>query len=66
MAFVPNNIVNVRVTDLSVRTVTYNDAMLEAQEKLLLQFCTQSGEYWTIRTGMLSRAASLHCLVYWS
>lgn len=57
-AFVPNNIVNVWVTDLSVRTVTYNDAMLEAQEKLLLQFCTQSGEYWTIRTGLLSWAAS--------
>ena len=40
-AFVPNNIVNVWVTGLSVRTVTYNDVMLETQEELLLQFCTQ-------------------------
>lgn len=57
-AFVPNNIVNVWITDLSVRTVTYNDVMLEAQEKLLLQFCTQSGEYWTIRGGLCAWSSS--------
>jgi hypothetical protein len=54
-AFVPNNIVNVWVTrPFNHCTVTYNDAMIDAQEKLLLQFCTSSGEYWTIRTGLLS------------
>jgi hypothetical protein len=57
-AFVPNTIVNVWITDLSVRTVTYNDPNLEAQDKLLVQFVTPSGEYWTIRTGLLSWAAS--------
>lgn len=43
-AFVPSNIVNAWVTDLSVRTITYNDVMLDAQDKLLLQFVTKSGE----------------------
>ena len=57
-AFVPNTIVNIWITDLSVRTVTYNDPNLEAQDKLLVQFVTPSGEYWTIRTGLLSWAAS--------
>ena len=57
-AFVANGIIDVWVTDISVRTVTYNDANLEPQDKLLFQFVTQSGEYWTIRTGLLSWAAS--------
>lgn len=57
-AFVPNTIVNVWITDLSVRTVTYNDPNLGAQDKLLVQFVTPSGQYWTIRTGLLSWAAS--------
>ena len=57
-AFVPNHIVGVWITDLSVRTISYNDSMLEPQEKLLLQFCTKSGEYWTVRTGLTSWASS--------
>lgn len=57
-AFVPNTIVNVWITDLSVRTVTYNDPNLEAQDKLLVQFVTPSGEYWTVRTGLQSWASS--------
>ena len=57
-AFVPNNIVNVWITDHSVRTITYNDVMLDSQDKLILQFVTKSGEYWSIRTGLTSWASS--------
>ena len=54
----PNGIVDVWITDPSVRTVTYNDPTLQAQDKLLCHFVTPSGVYWTIRTGLTSWAAS--------
>jgi len=57
-AFVPNTIINIWVTDISVRTVTYSDPMLPPQEKLIVQFVAPDGTYWSIRTGLLSWSAS--------
>ena len=57
-AFVPNTIVNAYITDLSVKTVNYQDPNLEAQDKLFVQFCTPSGEFFVIRTGINSWTAS--------
>ena len=57
-AWLPSVITKVWVTDLSVRTQTYNDPNLEAQDKLICQFVTSSGEYWNLRVGLTSWAGS--------
>ena len=57
-AWLPSVITKVWVTDLSVRTQTYTDPNLEAQDKLICQFVTSSGEYWNLRVGMTSWAGS--------
>ncbi len=57
-AWLPSVITKVFVTDISVRTQTYTDPLLEAQDKLICQFVTSSGEYWNLRVGLTSWAGS--------
>lgn len=56
-AYLPNT-VRLFLSSLSITTVTYEDQMYQAQDKLLVNFTSVGGDSFCFRMGLLSYAAS--------